>query len=264
MSVLENAATRMVAEFIAATAAGDFDRIADLHAPGSLVSDRRALMRVDYSGDRLLEEILDAAEWRRMQGDVHHQMGAETIATRGERLALIRSSWAASSALFGPSESDFLNITEVDEAGRRTAVVMLDLDDLDAADQELDARYAAGEGHRLGTVSAAAGDSISRLMSERDWEHAAAIVAPNIVLNDHRSVGLFTVKGRDVLVARWAGVFDAMTNACLRTDHIRTRGSGRVHGLDLGWQPRRRRARRTAGSRAATRRDRPHLPHRHL
>ena len=67
------------------------------------------------------------------------------IATRGERLVLSRI--CGSRPRLGPSEFrvEFLSVVEIDAENRIVARVVFDLDDIDAAFEELDARYLAGE-----------------------------------------------------------------------------------------------------------------------
>ena len=61
-----------------------------------------------------------------------------TIAVRGERLALCR-------ARFSAFQFEFLGVVELDAEDRIAAHVGFDPDDFDAALEELDARYLAGE-----------------------------------------------------------------------------------------------------------------------
>ena len=66
------------------------------------------------------------------------KMTSTVIATRGERLVLSR---ACSKAF----QTEVLNIVEIDADERIAAFVTFDLDAIDAAFEELDARYLAGE-----------------------------------------------------------------------------------------------------------------------
>ena len=67
------------------------------------------------------------------------------IATRGERLALTRARYSGRDQ--GPEafHAEALGIVEIDADERIAAIVAFDLDDIDAAFEELDARYLAGE-----------------------------------------------------------------------------------------------------------------------
>ena len=71
-------------------------------------------------------------------------MTSTVIATRGERLVLsrVRSRSATRPEAF---HIDLLNVVEIDADDQIAALVAFDLDDIDAAFEELDARYLAGE-----------------------------------------------------------------------------------------------------------------------
>ena len=67
------------------------------------------------------------------------------IATRGERLVLIRTRFSVRDG--GPEAfvTEVLGVAEIDADDRIAAHVVFDPDDIDAAFAELDARYLAGE-----------------------------------------------------------------------------------------------------------------------
>ncbi len=67
------------------------------------------------------------------------------IATRGERLALSRTRLSGRDQRPEAFHTEVLGIVEIDADNRIAARVMFDLDDIDAAFDELDARYLAGE-----------------------------------------------------------------------------------------------------------------------
>ena len=67
------------------------------------------------------------------------------IATRGERLALSRVRFSGRDQRPEAFHTDVLGIVEIDADDRIAAHVVFDLDDIDAAFEELDARYLAGE-----------------------------------------------------------------------------------------------------------------------
>ncbi|WP_144208117.1 hypothetical protein [Mycobacterium tilburgii] len=66
-------------------------------------------------------------------------------ATRGQRLALCRSSIVGQSSQSGPFCVEFLSLVETDTAEQLASHIAFDLDDFDAAVAELDSRYLAGE-----------------------------------------------------------------------------------------------------------------------
>ena len=67
------------------------------------------------------------------------------VATRGERLALVRSIPRTATSGKANSASRCSASAEIDTDERIAAHVLFDLDDIDAAFEELDARYLAGE-----------------------------------------------------------------------------------------------------------------------
>src|SRR6185312_3679391 len=70
---------------------------------------------------------------------------SDVIATRGERLALTHTRVSGGGQRTEAFGLELLNIIEIDAENRIAAGVSFDLDDLDAAFTELDARYLAGE-----------------------------------------------------------------------------------------------------------------------
>lgn len=69
------------------------------------------------------------------------------LATRGDRLSLHRTTFQAEVEGGGPlAIDDHLSLIEADADGRCIGVVAFELDDVDAAYAELDARWEAGEG----------------------------------------------------------------------------------------------------------------------
>ena len=68
------------------------------------------------------------------------------IATRGDRLVLIRARYSGSEKQPESFHIEVLNVCEIDAHERVAALVTFDPDDFDAAISELDARYLAGEG----------------------------------------------------------------------------------------------------------------------
>jgi class 3 adenylate cyclase/tetratricopeptide (TPR) repeat protein len=141
--------------------------------------------------------VVDRRRERRVDVD---QMGGsrELLATRDDNLALCR-------------RGAQLELCEVDDGGRIVTLTVFDGADIDAAYDELD--KAAGM----------ADDPLSVALSSQDWGRLRTLTAPDVVMEDHRSVGLFTVQGRDELLAIWRGVFDAIPDARVRADHVRTR-----------------------------------------
>jgi hypothetical protein len=105
----------------------------------------------------------------------HSRLTGELLATRGDRLALIRAHWTTGGGAVGPSEIVWLQLieTDTDGPGRRRGVVRPD--DRDAAYDEIDARFAAGEGAPHAEFLTAFSD-YRRASAARDWETVARLL----------------------------------------------------------------------------------------
>ncbi|WP_082022603.1 BTAD domain-containing putative transcriptional regulator [Mycolicibacterium setense] len=131
---LENAATRAIERFLAYLADREWTAMAEMYAEDISSEDRRRVVSAEVIRGR----ETNIANWRAIVEIDADNLTSTTIATRGNRLALSRMHSAA-------FQIDVLNLLEVDADDRVTAVVVFDLDDIDAAFAELDARYLAGE-----------------------------------------------------------------------------------------------------------------------
>jgi hypothetical protein len=127
--------------FRAYFAARDWDAMVELLADDTLTDDRRPLMGV---GVRCGRDVV-IADWRATAGAGVTNITSTVIATRGGHLALGRYRFSGRDQRPEAFRTEVLGVVEIDTDQRITARVMLDLDDIDAAFDELDARYAAGE-----------------------------------------------------------------------------------------------------------------------
>ena len=138
---LENAASQVDERFAAYFAARDWDAMAEMLADDISIDDRRRVVNAGIRHGRDAE----IANMRATADVGVKDMTSDVIATRGERLALSRIRF------FGPRPAArgvphrVLGIVEIDADNRIAARVVFDLDDIDAAFDELDARYLAGE-----------------------------------------------------------------------------------------------------------------------
>jgi hypothetical protein len=138
---LENAASRVYERSQTYFTAGDWDALAAALADKCYTDDRR---RVVGAGVRHGPDA--AVEDSRAIADVGlTNMSTTVIATRGQRLALTRAHYSGTEP--GPEafHAESLAVVEIDADHRIAAVVVFELDDIDAAFEELDARYLAGE-----------------------------------------------------------------------------------------------------------------------
>jgi class 3 adenylate cyclase/tetratricopeptide (TPR) repeat protein len=210
---LENAATRSVDRVVAALDARDWDRVAAEFAPDFRGSDRRTLVgHLEIDRDQQLHAF-------RFDGDLYAvRITHETLATRGERLALFRLLTERTGGDIGTSEAEWLGLNEVNEHGQRVATVSFDLDDLDAATAEMDARYLAGEAAPFRCTYTRV-QTFGEAIAARDWDRVAAQLAPDFVVQDHRPLGWPTM-GIPTYVDALKTLVDLAPDARIRADHV--------------------------------------------
>src|ERR1700761_2830842 len=138
---LQNAASRVTERCRAALAVRDWDAMAEILADGFSSEDRR---RVVNSGIRQGRDlgVKDMQAAVDVIGITYRT--SVVIATRGERLELI-SARVSNDKRPETAQFEVLQVSEIDNDGRVAAVVTMDIDDIDAAFDELDARYIVGE-----------------------------------------------------------------------------------------------------------------------
>jgi hypothetical protein len=134
---LENAASQVDDRFWGYYTAREWDAMAELLADDVSSDDRRRIVNAGVLRGRDIH-----LESMRALAELEANMTSAVIATRGERLALTHLNRDLSHEEFGSELLYFINI----DADRRIAAgVFFDLDNIDAAFEELDARYLAGE-----------------------------------------------------------------------------------------------------------------------
>lgn len=138
---LENTASRMYQRFSAYLTAHDWDAMVEMAADDTCTDDRRRVVSGGIQRGRNawianLRSILDV-------GVRKHE--PVTIATRGERLALTHVRVAGGGQKTEAFYQEMLCIVELGIDNRFSGAVLFDSDDIDAAFEELDARYLAGE-----------------------------------------------------------------------------------------------------------------------
>lgn len=135
---LENAATRAWWHAAKAFNRRDLDDLFTVTREDGRYEDRRKGLRYEGMSRRdVIQEVFTAPKsWR---------LTVEALATRGSRLALSCARFRDSKELSQPITTEALTLTEVAEDGFICNTVHFDLDDIDSAFAELDARYLAGE-----------------------------------------------------------------------------------------------------------------------
>jgi hypothetical protein len=178
---LENAASRMYYRFNGYLMARDWDAMAEMVADDICNDDRR---RVVSSGV-LRGRDAQTANLRAVVDVGVKNFESVVIATRGERVALMRTcvSGGQLPEAFG---LELLTIIEIDSDNRISSGIQFDPDDIDAAFEELEARYLAGEAaehsHTWSLISRA---------SAAFNRHVMPPTTPDWVNIDHRRVTAF-------------------------------------------------------------------------
>ncbi|KUI47640.1 hypothetical protein AU198_23865 [Mycobacterium sp. GA-1199] len=165
----ENAATRALADLWERFDAQDWDAIQAAMAENFASYDRRQVVNAGVRRGRAIH-----IENMRSVGEVGFKnAGSPAIATRGERLALCRSRFTAGRGPRGEIVAEALMIIETDAANRLVSNTVFDLEALNEAFAELDAKYAAGEARPHGqtwpVVTRAYAALNRQEQFERDW-----------------------------------------------------------------------------------------------
>ncbi|WP_413783602.1 BTAD domain-containing putative transcriptional regulator [Mycolicibacterium chubuense] len=135
----QNLASRTVERFVKSFRCRDLDAVTDVIHSGFTLDDRRRVVGAGFREGRDAE-IEDLRAFTELGlTDVTFTV----VATRGRLLVLSRTSLRQRDVDSNQVHTDMLALTEVDDRGRMTATVIFEVDDLDAAYAELDARYAA-------------------------------------------------------------------------------------------------------------------------
>jgi ketosteroid isomerase-like protein len=213
----ENAATRASDRLVALWSARDWAGLARLLPPPFRFHDRRRIALLEIDRDAYVESMHTLGE----MASTHIE--SELLATRGERLALMRRRMELAGGDVGPSELQNLTLTETDERGEPVGLLRFDDDNLDAAYAELDARFAAGEG-AVHPLALAWHRAFFGALARADWEALAATIAPSFVADDHRLAGWGTLESPARFVDALRAMVEPASDARLRVDHLRASG----------------------------------------
>ena len=223
----ENAASRAWRAVNAAWTARDLERFAAPHAAALRYRDHRRLFELDLDRAGFLDFTRPLLTMR--AGDA----SLDLVATRGERLALMRFVMRMEDESVGPSVIESLMLIETDERGDIAAYDRWDLEDEDAAWAEIEARWTAGEGAQhpgLTTFS-----DFFAALERREWDAAAACYAADFVGHDHRLVSWGTVRGPVALVRTLQEMVSLAPDVRMRSNHQRACARGAiVHNIWVG------------------------------
>ncbi|WNG95526.1 BTAD domain-containing putative transcriptional regulator [Mycobacterium sp. ITM-2016-00318] len=172
---LESTASQAYERIRAMFSVRDFNAITELLSEDVSTDDRR---RVINSGIRKGRDAV-LAELHSFAAIGAQTIASDVVATRGDRLSLQRSEIKGIDGQPGKFDTTVLDIIETDADKRVLARIVFDVDDLDAAIAELDARYLAGEG-------AAHAQTWSVITSNYTAFNHAEVPMSNWVNIDHR------------------------------------------------------------------------------
>jgi len=138
---LENAACRVKERFMACLTAGDWAALTEMIATDGVTDDRRRLISAGVHRGR----DANVAMLRTVREIGLENLRSTVLATRGEHLVVDHVDFYGRDQVPEPFHSELIRIFEIDDDEKVSAGVYFDPDDIDAAIEELDARYLAGE-----------------------------------------------------------------------------------------------------------------------
>jgi hypothetical protein len=177
---LENATTRALARFGELFAARDWDGIADQYPDEVVFDDRRTSVNSGVTTGRddgvtLVRGLVDV-------GFV--DVDTETLAVRGDRLALVLRRWRRKDGF----ELPILAVQEHDDRGRQSWVALFDPDDLASAVEALEDRHLALHGANMPHAER----QFIENMLQRNRGKEARHLAAGYEMIDHSSSGFGT------------------------------------------------------------------------
>jgi len=224
-SRFENVASRAWREVITAWRQRDVARFEQLHPRPLRYRDHRRLVQLDLDRAGFLDFTRPLLLMRTGSAAL------ELLATRGECLALMRSTLEIEDEAVGPSAIDSLVLIETAEHGTVVAYDRYDAGELDAAWTELDARWQAGASAVASAVAFVR--RFDAALQRRDWDAMAACYAPDFVGHDDRLVSWGTLRGPAAFIQVFRVLVELAPDARLRWDHTRTSQRGLL--VDCAW-----------------------------
>ena len=224
---LDNAATRAGERVRTLMGERQLDELADQLSP-DFVATQRTPNSIFPGGnkDEFVQMIRATGEaW----GDVARE--STTIAIRGDLLALTRFRMSDPAGFV----RETISVGELTSDGLLKAIVYFDLDDLDTAFDELDRRYAEGEGaafaNRLRLMR-----HVSRIHNAHDWDAWQRFFADDVLIVDHRPGEWGTIRGIDAWMRHSKAIADVAPDAQWYTAAIhRVSKHGTLqHGVMIG------------------------------
>jgi tetratricopeptide (TPR) repeat protein len=233
---LMNQATSWWSRFGQAIATEDWPALAAMTTEDVVLDDRRAIVAHRSEGR---EAVL--REWRSAVQAGVTDLSIMPIATRGHLLALSR-------ATAGGRDGSVrvVGLEEVSRDGRLKRAVMFDIDDLDAAFNELDACYLAGEGAPFADTLAPCFE-LATAHRRQDWVRCRELLFDDFEMIDHApGPSDYQLDGPDQFIAGLRAIVELAptTSGHILTVHavregavlVSTQTAGStLEGVDAAW-----------------------------
>jgi class 3 adenylate cyclase/ketosteroid isomerase-like protein len=217
-----NLASRAKHRYAAALTSRDLEMLATLLAD-DVVFDETRRNTGSTAPWRGKADVVGNSEPVRALRSIH--FATTVLATRGDRLALGRDAIVMVDGLGGEAVIEAVGVVEVDDESRILNHVAFEVEDVDAAFAELDRRWLEGEGSPYAAMIATTHQALTTT-NAGDVEGFAAILADDLVVQDHRTLGWGEVdKETFVETLRYTMEGDVRRNEWLTVDAIGPYGS---------------------------------------
>nr|WP_241519449.1 BTAD domain-containing putative transcriptional regulator [Mycobacterium paraense] len=185
---LDNAAALVGERVMAAIHREAWDEVEQLFAPDISIDSRRKVVGLTLSSEAVLREMRRELELGTVR--INHVM----VAARGDRLALSRLMTSSPDGGIGAPQDELLQLYAINDEGRVAWQVWFDVEDLDAALAELDARYAAGEApaEELDNACVRAGERMIAALDRRALDEIEHLYSPHALIESRRKIVGFT------------------------------------------------------------------------
>lgn len=177
---VENQASRSLPPFVGALRSHDVDGVVSSYADEFVYDDRRRLSGAPIVGRDAMRAAVTRICDQYTQFDIH------ALAVRGERLFMAQSRWADES----DNATEYLHVTEVNDAGQTVYDGRFDVDDFEGAYRELDRRYYIGEGAAYAEAGAVTTEWITAL-NGRDYNRLIDELTSSSYRLENRSSSVF-------------------------------------------------------------------------
>jgi hypothetical protein len=176
---LSNRCTEIYARYWGLFAKRDWEAMRQLLTEDAVYHDRRPVVRTLAVGSAIEAQV------RQIAANGVERIAISVLATRGDRLALMKVHAESSDPTAEQFADESLTIIEITDSGRLLAGIGFAVEDLDSAVAELDRRYIEGEGAPYARLLS---ENLPgwRALDERDWNTFRGGFAPHVVIHDHQ------------------------------------------------------------------------------